>query len=166
MLCQSCGKHEAVFHFKTNFNGNISEHHLCAECAAKTGMSPYSGSGNGFFGSMLTDLFSTAPRRESSAVCAFCGATERDIRRNGKVGCAHCYDTFAPLLDPYIRQIHGNAAHTGKAPSGAGDAIRLKRQLEALKKELNAAVEAQAYEKAAELRDQIRELEGGRQNEQ
>ena len=160
MLCQNCGMHEAVYHYKTNFNGNVSEHHLCAACASKLGIQPYTGSSKSLFDSMLTDWFGSAPRQET-VVCPFCGATERDIRRNGKVGCAHCYDTFASLLNPYIRQIHGNANHNGKAPVGAGDAIRTKRQLEALRRELNAAVEAQAYEKAAELRDRIRELEGG-----
>ena len=34
MLCQNCGNHEADFHFNSNINGDITELHLCSECAS------------------------------------------------------------------------------------------------------------------------------------
>ena len=37
MLCQSCGKNEAVFHYKSSINGNVTEQHLCRDCAAALG---------------------------------------------------------------------------------------------------------------------------------
>lgn len=38
MLCQSCGKRPANTHIKTIINGELTEHSLCSECAAKNGI--------------------------------------------------------------------------------------------------------------------------------
>jgi protein arginine kinase activator len=62
---------------------------------------------------------------------------------------------------PSIQRIHGKTAHTGKVPSGAGEGLKKERELERLRSELAKCIEAQQYEKCAELRDRIRELEKG-----
>ena len=38
MLCQSCGKKEATFHYTSNENGKVTELHLCHDCAAEKGL--------------------------------------------------------------------------------------------------------------------------------
>ena len=45
MLCQNCGKNQATTHVKKTINGETSELHLCAACAAKQGLG---GMWNGF----------------------------------------------------------------------------------------------------------------------
>ncbi len=164
MLCQNCGKHEAEYHYKSNVNGTVTEQHLCSECAKKLGYSvPFFGHTDNFLGSLLSDFFGGSAIKTAApgAVCPLCGSTAGDISRTGKVGCAQCYDTFSDMLLPYIRRIHGNTEHTGKIPSDAGAEIKTKRELVQLKEELKKAVEAQEFEKAAQLRDRIKELEGG-----
>ena len=37
MKCTNCGKNEANYHYTSNINGNVTERHLCAECAAGLG---------------------------------------------------------------------------------------------------------------------------------
>ena len=37
MKCENCGKEEVSFHYTSNINGNITEKHLCADCAVKLG---------------------------------------------------------------------------------------------------------------------------------
>ena len=37
MKCEKCGK-EATYHYRANVNGNISEMHLCADCAGEQGL--------------------------------------------------------------------------------------------------------------------------------
>ena len=37
MLCQNCGKNEAVTHIKQIINGEMDEAHLCRDCARHLG---------------------------------------------------------------------------------------------------------------------------------
>ena len=113
--------------------------------------------------------------------CSVCGSSFSDIAERGKAGCANCYDTFASQLRPTIERIHGRASHAGKLPGKAAPAAgekagekksvfggrakndEAKRPAEdtlgSLKAELQKAIAAEEYEKAAELRDKIRAME-------
>ncbi len=65
--------------------------------------------------------------------------------------------TFKSKLTPIIKRLHsGNTHHGGKIPARIGGAIHLKKQVSQLKEEMQALVEAEEFEKAAEVRDQIR----------
>lgn len=88
-----------------------------------------------------------------------------DIAKTGKVGCAQCYETFFDDLLPSIRRIHGNTRHTGKLAGSAGKELRVVNELEQARQELHDAIEKQEFEKAAKLRDRIKELEGGASHE-
>ena len=92
--------------------------------------------------------------------CPECGLSIAALARTGRVGCAHCYSHFARAIAPYIRRVHGTAAHTGSIPGSAGPEMRKKRRALELKAELQRAVDAQEYERCAALRDEIRGLEG------
>lgn len=176
MLCQSCGKKQATFHYTSNENGNITEMHLCSECAKKSGLvedsykifNPLSGFSDSFFsdsegmlGGLLGGMFAnpSAKTVQESAVCPFCGMRLREFMNTGKAGCGKCYATFKESLEPTVKKLHGNTKHTGKFPIGREKHRTIqdkKAELEALMKK---AIEEQAYEKAAEYRDKIKELE-------
>ena len=181
MLCTNCHKANAVYHYKTVINGEVHEEHLCADCAAKAklnslgsdifsggffGSSPF---GNSFWGdnSFFGDFFghSLSAPVQSQKVCPFCGSTEREIARNGQVGCAQCYDTFSDILTPYIRRVHGSDTHKGKVPADAAPKAKARNELNELQQQLETAIKDQKYEDAAKLRDRINELKGGMNNE-
>jgi protein arginine kinase activator len=48
----------------------------------------------------------------------------------------------------------------GKIPARAGSFVRIKKEVEKLREELQRKVAEEAFEEAAELRDKIRKLEG------
>ncbi|MGE0161376.1 MAG: UvrB/UvrC motif-containing protein, partial [Gemmatimonadales bacterium] len=96
----------------------------------------------------------------SATPCSFCGLTFKDFRETGRLGCPHCYETYGPHLQRLLRRVHGGTQHVGKVylppdPSASD----LQRRLEALRRKLNRAVESEDFERAAELRDEIRSLE-------
>ena len=37
MKCEHCGKNEVTFMYRSSVNGNVTERHLCGECAEKLG---------------------------------------------------------------------------------------------------------------------------------
>jgi len=91
--------------------------------------------------------------------CEQCHLSYPEFAQEGKFGCRDCYEHFNDRLETLFRKIHGNAQHSGKIPQRTGKVLGIKRQLERLYGELQAAIRQEAFEKAAELRDRIRELE-------
>ncbi len=101
--------------------------------------------------------------------CPSCGSTYAEIRRTGVLGCAVCYTTFRMQIEGLLQRIHGAARHRGKAPAaafagsttaaGEVDAEAAGRLLARLKSQLRVAVEMEAFEDAAALRDRIRGIE-------
>ena len=63
------------------------------------------------------------------------------------------------MLDPLLDGMHAGIKHFGKAPAGSEVRIDFDREMSGLKKALNDAVETEDFEKAAELRDRIKDLE-------
>ncbi|MDA4896266.1 UvrB/UvrC motif-containing protein, partial [Streptomyces sp. MS2A] len=75
-------------------------------------------------------------------------------------GCSECYKTFHSYITPVLRKVHsGNTVHAGKIPKRIGGNLHVRRQIEALKKELKELIQQEEFEKAANIRDQIRSLE-------
>lgn len=164
MKCQSCGKNEALFHYTGTVNGQRIERHLCGQCAAKLGYEGifFGGNGNHSLDALFSGLLSGRPNPASGeTVCPQCGTAWREILRDGKVGCANCYSVFGELLGQYIQKIHGETAHKGHIPLQHEAAQTAQQQLSRLRAGLETAVKEEKYEEAAQLRDQIRALEGG-----
>ena len=160
MLCQSCEKKQATTHIKTIVNGELKEYRLCSDCAKKYGYTSFLGD-VGFdldklFGSFM-EGFGQSGRAQKRCQC--CGSSFEYIAKSGKVGCAECYDTFYEELLPSVRRIHGRTSHTGKLAHSAGTGIRIRNEIAKCRSELEQAIKDQEFEKAAELRDRIRELE-------
>ena len=161
MKCEKCNEREATVLYKQTINGESTSMHLCAECATRAqeenGFGLHFPTSNDLFGS----LFSIAGPGQSYTAkkCEGCGATFADIRRTGKVCCPACYTAFAKELEPTVRSLYGTAVHTGRAPAKSCAVRDKKNRLEALKKDLQAAIQAERFEDAATLRDEIRALE-------
>ena len=171
MKCQKCGKNEANTHVKRVINGEFEEYHLCSECAKDMGysnmFSDFSTSFTDDFNSLFGSFFENAlPARTQATRCETCGTSYNDIARTGMMGCANCYDVFADRILPTIRRIHGNTTHMGKnSPSYKKIEFEEKPdevkddELNKLKDELETAIKNQEFEKAAVLRDKIKEKE-------
>ncbi len=159
MLCQSCEKRQATTHIKTIVNGELKEFMLCPECAGKLGYGSFFSS----FGPDLDRLYggfmdSYTPQVTGKR-CPFCGSSFEDIANSGRVGCARCYEIFEDELMPSLQRIHGRTTHTGKLAASAGEAVKVQSEIDACRRELENAIKTQEFEKAARLRDKIRELE-------
>ena len=163
MLCQNCGKNQANAHIKKIINGNAKELHLCSECAAALGYGNLVGEFGLNLGDLIGSMFEVnSPRAKALPTeqkCSSCGASFEDFVQTGKAGCSNCYITFYDRLLPSLQRIHGRTGHSGKVPSSAGKDLKIKKELENLKADLNASIEAQEFERAATLRDRIREIE-------
>jgi protein arginine kinase activator len=99
--------------------------------------------------------------------CDQCGITWAEFRQTGLLGCPADYDHFERDLTPLIQRAHEGATHhTGKTPAKHGEAKAASEgrptvDVARLRKELQRAVEAEDYETAAKVRDQIKAAEQG-----
>ncbi|MDI3258081.1 MAG: UvrB/UvrC motif-containing protein [Kyrpidia sp.] len=162
MICQQCGKRPATVHLTKIVNGQKSERHLCESCANELGELQFV-PGAFSFPNILGSFFSADAPPGSPPVqtlrCPTCGLTYHQFTQVSRFGCPQCYKAFVPVLDPVLRRIHGSSTHTGKVPRRGGGRLRLRRELEHLKEQLQEKVRLEQFEEAARLRDQIRDLE-------
>lgn len=167
MLCQSCGKNTANTHIKKVINGDVKEYMLCESCAKKLGygdiFNDFSLNFDNFLGSFFTENIPHKLRLDSTR-CENCGSSFEDISSSGKVGCPNCYKVFYDKLVSSIKRIHGNTKHAGKLAASVNSNKRVENKIDDLKTELGFAIEEQEFEKAAKLRDKIKELEKGLEN--
>ena len=165
MLCDKCKKNSATVYYQQIVNGEKEEFHLCEDCAAKMqGTFSFDSMFKGFLdGFMNTDSLGYSPL--STLVCPECKMTFDEFKDTCRIGCSSCYDTFRRQFTPALKNIHGSTKHSGKIPKKAGAELSLQREIENLRLELKQAVENEEYEKAAELRDKIKGLEGGNAND-
>jgi protein arginine kinase activator len=165
MKCEKCNK-PATVHLTEIHGGKQISKHLCEQCAAQNdGLVVKT---HAPINELLTNfvLAHSGLQKEGTAACEHCGLTWAEFRQGGMLGCEHDYAAFDKELTPLLQRAHENATHhLGKMPlrrGGTEAAAPLKRQgdLARLKEELAKAVEGEDYERAAKLRDQIKEAEG------
>ena len=164
MLCDNCGKNPATVHLTEIVDEQMTELHLCEECARQK-----SAQMEQQFG--LSDLLAgmadfNKPPSSSKEVgesvdlkCPSCGLTYTDFKKIGRLGCGECYTAFKKYLGPLLRRIHGSGQHFGKSPLKLTKTLKKKIDLQDLRNRLQKAIATEAFEEAAKLRDQIKEAE-------
>ena len=163
MQCQECGKRPATLHFTKIVNGEKTELHICESCARERGEF-IPGTSSGFsIHNLLSGLIDFDPAgagtKQTQLHCEVCGMTYAQFSKMGRFGCSHCYKQFADRLDPLLKRVHGNTVHVGKVPKRVGGQVRLRREIDKLKRELQNRIDSEDFETAASLRDRIRDLE-------
>jgi protein arginine kinase activator len=162
MLCENCKKNEAAIHLTQIQNNEMTTRHLCEGCAETMGLS------SGGAAAPLADFIAqmgksiAAETVAQAGTCPSCGLTLADFKRTGRLGCARCWSTFEPSLRGLLRKLHGGTQHSGKVylPPDPTETDRTARMV-SLRRGLARAVDAEDFERAAALRDQIRRLEAG-----
>lgn len=163
-VCDHCGQRGAVVHLTQVVNDNTTTTHLCERCAAEKGIQTSVSSTNlhlaDFLAKMGGDDSLSPGAPEENLVCPFCGLSTKDFREVGRLGCPQCYPTFESYLRGLLRRIHGGTQHVGKVYLPPDPTVSQREQrLEGLRRKLARAIDTEDFERAAELRDQIRTLE-------
>lgn len=165
MKCQVCQTRAATVHYTVLTDGPRS-YHLCEECYAMQKPAGAETDSLGMIAAALTSGPAAAPGNPAEVVaaqvCTECGLTYATFRNRGRLGCPSCYDAFRAHLEPLLEKIHGGKAHVGKSPGeGAVEDRSRDRQLIALRRKLQDAIQQENYELAASLRDELRRAETG-----
>ena len=158
-LCDLCGKTEATMKVSQfDKDGKVTEISICAECARQRGFTEIEKlkANNA---EIITELKSRINEGDSRLVCSSCGLSYAEFKRQGRLGCAECYVSFHDQLVPLIRRLHDAVQHVGRTASGGRKQAQVKMSIQKLREALSGAIQAEDYEKAAALRDQLRRTE-------
>ena len=145
MKCQNCGKNEATFYYKSNINGRVMESHLCPQCARQLGLvqdmrRPMMSS---FWDD---DDFFTRPFRMLEPLL-------------GGFGSRLLTEFPEPVdVTRQAQQAVAEAPEDALVDKAEQERFSLQRQRNALQTQLRHAVEAEDFESAARLRDQLKAL--------
>ena len=160
--CKICGVRPATIHYTEIVNNKMVTFDLCVECAEEKGIDVQKSNSYGL-GDLVAELIDGTVQDETSKIghvrCPECGYDFSDFRNIGRLGCPECYRSFEAQLQPLLRHVHGGTLHGGKTPVRFSDIAASGPSILQLKEELARAVKSENYEKAAELRDEIRNLE-------
>lgn len=168
MICQQCQKRLASVQIVQKINGNQLEIFLCELCASSNEKVVFKvpfGFGGGLqvnLNDLLPGLINLGPSGmnvNKETTCNLCGMTFQEFQKTGRIGCGDCYEVFNNELTPIIARIHGNVEYRGKLPGERNGIISPLNGIPQLKKELKEAISKEEYEKAAEIRDRIKEIE-------
>lgn len=159
---------------------------LCEECARKYGIGePPSFSLSELLSK--TGLFDEEPSTELTCPhCGF-SPSDAHFKKMGLLGCPHCYEQFRDMLGTILKDLHQDAHHAGKVPHAGASSKPARKapskatataaapkatskstpkvaeqspseKLAELAQQMQDAIAAEAYEKAAVIRDQIAAL--------
>ncbi|MBI4430682.1 MAG: UvrB/UvrC motif-containing protein [Candidatus Omnitrophica bacterium] len=159
MLCNLCGKNDASIHLTEIVNGKAIELHLCESCAQEKGAEF---SHQFSFGDLLAGLADLAPITMSEAVrlekCSTCGQSIAELSKSGRLGCPDCYKNLQRSLLPIIKRVQRSTQHVGKRPQKVSAKVKRQITVRELEEKLKKFIAQEDYEKAAEVRDEIRKL--------
>ena len=161
MICENCGENEAILHLTQIKDNQITSSHLCEQCAEEQGLEPGVGTCNVPLTDFLAQMGKSGESSQMGGPCPYCGLKLEDFKKTGRLGCSQCYVAFEPHLRSLLLRLHGGTQHTGKVylPPNPSVAQREER-LAGLRRKLSKAVESEDFERAAQIRDLIRSLEG------
>lgn len=159
MKCQFCSK-PATVHLTDIVDAQKKETHLCQACAEAQQLIKHKELN---LPAILQSLIGQhlGPQTDELArlSCPACGIKYMEFRSQGRLGCPHDYEVFKSGLGTLLNRIHRSTHHVGKAPRRRGPTPERLIEIVQLRRQLQSAVDAEAYEEAARIRDLLRQKE-------
>jgi len=159
MLCDVCKENQATIRLISVVDGQKTERHLCTSCVSKQKLLLRTEGVHNILSAFIQNSAGKRGAKTNDLKCQGCGMRFADAAQMAKVGCAQCYRDFAEPLKPLLTRLHGGVRHTGRIPQNADATMKKQRGIEQIRREMDMAVVLEDFELAAELRDEIKELE-------
>jgi len=159
MRCEKCKKNAATVVMQKSSNGMKTDLYLCDDCSGDIEISLLiENIFNNFLGKVYVNS-QDVKRTVAQPTCSNCGITFDELRQDGILGCAICYQSFYSILEPLLINTHAAITHEGKLPKRAGFHLKQERAISKLRTYIQQAIDEENFDKAVILRDHIRRLD-------
>jgi protein arginine kinase activator len=178
MFCQNCGSNQANVHINTPA-GTLNYCQVCAleKLHQNTGDSKQTHktlnsactSVNSCNTGMETapPIIAIIPAIQVQAVqstvpdvsCRKCKCSFSEFILQGRFSCPDCYEAFALQIKQHQAQLGQSGRYCGKHPARAFRHLKMLKQIQELRQQLNEEVKRENYDNAVKLRDTIKDLE-------
>lgn len=157
MKCQLCSN-PATVHLTDIVDSHKKEMHLCQSCAEQQQMLNKKQELNlpAILQSLIGQHLGQQTDELSRLTCPACGIKYMEFRAQGRLGCPHDYLVFRDGLAPLLQRIHRSDRHLGKVPHRSILPAEQMAELVELRRRLQIAIDREAFEEAARLRDLLR----------
>jgi protein arginine kinase activator len=159
MLCCICKAREAKVHLTQIAGDKLQKVDLCEECAKTKGVNDPTAFS---LADLLLGLGASQEIEQAGGgvglKCPVCGFTQADFKKAGRLGCPECYQAFAEPLEGLLKTMHKGTRHVGKVPESLRQNRDVSDRLKNLQKRIAKAIEEEDFEKAAILRDEIKQI--------
>ena len=159
MRCEKCKKNAATVVMQQSSNGMKTDLYLCDDCSGDIEISLLI---ENIFNNFLSKVHTHSQdvkRTAAQPTCSNCGITFEEIRQDGILGCAICYQSFYSILEPLLINTHAAITHEAKLPKRAGVHLKRERDISRLRTYMQQAIDEEHFDRAAVLRDHIRRLD-------
>ncbi len=160
MTCDFCGSDNPEISIEQVIGKKKKNIHICRKCANERGLIRDDDSIE-FSLSKLVNYYLGSENSGGTHVCGKCGTTLAEIKKTRKLGCEDCAVEFRKFIYRVLNsgQYHRKKAlYSGKIPARMKIVKDVFIDLEILKNQLENAVNSEDYEKAAAIRDKIRNI--------
>ena len=162
--CTACQKAIATIVIMDLSGGAlVGQQHLCSACAENMGVVQPKTQIK-LSSEILEDLLGglkgkSQTQEPPETACPGCGLSLSDFKVRGRLGCPRCYESFKPALVPLLRRVHDASSHRGRLPGRTTADLARADALAELRRRLEDAIQAERYEEAARIRDELRRAE-------
>lgn len=140
MLCEICGRRQAINSRVVNRGFGEEKVAVCIECAKTESV-------NDSHIDFSMDFWGESRKITK---CAVCGSSIESILSSGYVGCATCYQIFAREISELTNSIQGKNIHVGKVPLTIINKIDEEADVASM---MNKALKTGDYSVADRVRD-------------
>lgn len=172
MKCDGCKKNEAnlVLHMITN--GQVATRTLCMECARKAHeeMAQAFSTMGMTLGGMEELRTAAVPEHKEELhlprmICTSCRTAYENIDQDTVFGCLKCYEAFHDQVIGYLSDLKGQEEPKTVESVSAVQPIPPATEQE-LRERMEEALKTEDYERAAVLRDRLKEYTGAQEGGQ
>lgn len=150
--CNICKKSIAEVRCTIVIGDELIAQKLCSECARNAGLLEQAN-----IHKKKAHKTTKTPIPKQDTVCPTCKTGYSQFIHLGSFGCPNCYKAFDTKINDILKAIHSATYHRGRKP---GQKHNL--DIAQLKWSLLGAIEAEDFELAARLRDEISKIEKGK----
>ncbi|EFP2887739.1 excinuclease [Listeria monocytogenes] len=172
MICQRCGENKAVIALQQlNEAGKVESLYLCEDCATEKALSSEKDLVKAMdtFSEVALDFLTLLQKEENAQkeiVCGNCQLSFEEFLQTNRVGCSECYEAFKEQLVPIIGRVqNGYKNHVGKVLTEIERAEGIQNEISHLQEKLAQLVKNEEFEEAAIVRDEIKALRAGGEDE-